>query len=811
MQLVEVSLPCDSGAALLYEALSDLVDGCVKELRKSERLDTTDLTPTLGLSSSFDETIRRQLAPIWHTVSPKTRQIVADLRTLRTLAGLLNKLDPVTFLNYLDTLRATEGTRCTWLFHSSAHTVFEAAKARVYRLGGGGTAATGVTGSSGRGRGKKRKSAEQGNAAAPGTSSSLPGETGNTTTSVPVLDPILDELPKWNALLEILEEARQERHTINASTPGEDDDAATANEVPPPSNLPSSKTPTSPPPPPPILVFCQDEYTCVQLREVAGPHGPSGLMRQMYRDYLQYKIDIGSSINRKKGGNGEEDTTTSTTTAMPPRMMGGYLPGEEAALVKEAKGLGARSSSTSAAAVRAMKGGGGGRGGGGGGGRGRGRGGRGRHKIDHTIITSTNNPNLNKKDEETTCTDGGGGGGDENTQQQQQPLFSPLLADPEDVCFIPLDSAGALPLWHHSPTHVVVYDPDVALTRSLELFKAQRRSLPLRVYLLRYEDSPEMDKYQGQVVRERAAFENLIRAKGIMAPAVATTTTISTTTTAAINTDIIPGLQHPLALSPVSAAGNAITRRAGGRLAGRPERVCVIVDVREFMSPLPAVLHGKGLQIVPLTLEVGDYVLSPEICVERKSLSDLRGSLISGRLYQQAEAMCRHYRIAILLIEFDGDRAFALQGVGELGDDIHAHAMMSRLVLLCLHHPRLRLVWSRSLHATADIFKQLKTNHEEPDPVTAATVGNSGEEGGAAGGGGQGGETLINNSAIDVLRRLPGVTDANYRGLMREADSLAGLSKMSLGELTVVMGGEVAAKKLKEFLSQECRALFQAL
>jgi DNA excision repair protein ERCC-4 len=39
--------------------------------------------------------------------------------------------------------------------------------------------------------------------------------------------------------------------------------------------------------------------------------------------------------------------------------------------------------------------------------------------------------------------------------------------------------------------------------------------------------------------------------------------------------------------------------------------------------------------VVPLTLEVGDYVLSPEICCERKSISDLKGSLASGRLYHQ--------------------------------------------------------------------------------------------------------------------------------------------------------------------------------
>lgn len=36
----------------------------------------------------------------------------------------------------------------------------------------------------------------------------------------------------------------------------------------------------------------------------------------------------------------------------------------------------------------------------------------------------------------------------------------------------------------------------------------------------------------------------------------------------------------------------------------RPTPKRVVVDVREFMSSLPAVLHGQGLEVVPVTLEV---------------------------------------------------------------------------------------------------------------------------------------------------------------------------------------------------------------
>lgn len=87
----------------------------------------------------------------------------------------------------------------------------------------------------------------------------------------------------------------------------------------------------------------------------------------------------------------------------------------------------------------------------------------------------------------------------------------------------------------------------------------------------------------------------------------------------------------------------------------------VVVDMREFGSSLPCVLHQQGIKILPVTLEVGDYILSPDICVERKSIADLFSSFSSGRLYHQAETMSRYYRLPVLLIEFSQDKSFSFQ------------------------------------------------------------------------------------------------------------------------------------------------------
>ena len=87
----------------------------------------------------------------------------------------------------------------------------------------------------------------------------------------------------------------------------------------------------------------------------------------------------------------------------------------------------------------------------------------------------------------------------------------------------------------------------------------------------------------------------------------------------------------------------------------------IVVDVREFRSALPSMLHGSGrFQLVPRTIYVGDFVLAPEICIERKGISDLFQSFASGRLYNQAEAMGKHYKYPCLLIEFAADKPFTL-------------------------------------------------------------------------------------------------------------------------------------------------------
>lgn len=72
---------------------------------------------------------------------------------------------------------------------------------------------------------------------------------------------------------------------------------------------------------------------------------------------------------------------------------------------------------------------------------------------------------------------------------------------------------------------------------------------------------------------------------------------------------------------------------------------------------------------------------------------------------------------------------WSMQSASDIGDDVTPTNIISKLSLLVLHFPRLRIIWSRSLHATAEIFASLKANQDEPDETKAMRVGVPSEEG----------------------------------------------------------------------------------
>jgi DNA excision repair protein ERCC-4 len=309
------------------------------------------------------------------------------------------------------------------------------------------------------------------------------------------------------------------------------------------------------------------------------------------------------------------------------------------------------------------------------------------------------------------------------------------------------------------------------------------------VYHMIYGNSCEEHKYLAGIRREKESFERLIKEKGSM---------------------VLPLFDDP------SSGADPVTRLISTRVAGGRKEISkqpsqVIVDMREFRSTLPSLLHASRLLVIPATLTVGDYILTPDICVERKSLTDLVQSFNSGRLFTQCELMSVHYKHPVLLIEFEEDKAFSLDIVSDLKN--HAKptgkfskskktagpeaesattSLQSKLVLLTLTFPRLRIIWSSSPYASAEIFNDLKINHPEPDVHRAITIG--AEEDPEAG-------TGVNAAAEELLRCLPGVTAKNVKYVMSKIRNVRHLCEMEKSEVQEILGVE-PGKACFDFMHQ---------
>lgn len=107
--------------------------------------------------------------------------------------------------------------------------------------------------------------------------------------------------------------------------------------------------------------------------------------------------------------------------------------------------------------------------------------------------------------------------------------------------------------------------------------------------------------------------------------------------------------------------------------------------------------------------------------------------------------------------------------------------IQSKLVLLTLTFPRLRIIWSSSPYATAEIFNDLKLHNAEPEPSQAIAVG--AEEDPDAGAG-------VNAAAEELLRGLPGVTAKNVKYVMSRVGSVRELCAMGIKDVQEILGVE---------------------
>ncbi|EGR51884.1 DNA repair protein [Trichoderma reesei QM6a] len=684
-----------------------------------------------ALLKNFDVLVRRQLDPNWHRVSWKTRQIVNDLTILRGLLSNILTYDAVSFLQHLDTIHAahspppgsTRQSQSPWLFLDAAQTIFDTARRRVY--------------------------------------SASPKSVSQSGENIDSLRPVLEELPKWGILAEVLEEI--DRDLFYEPQVRDDSNGG-------------------------ILIMCSNTDTCRQLRDylqtmhvkpknvdrdrlsvaddpelererAEEAHKPSAnfMLRRKLRNYLRWKRQFAQVSATLFAEN--QKALNGATDARPGH--GGSLRGGKAPANKR----------------RRTRGGG---------------------NIGGSMIMSGRADNgsiaqyFEKPGEvadlmaEVQITE------EEALQQKEDIAADPLenmedyyqLYDMQDLVIVHAydGDQDEHVLEEVKPRYIIMYEPDASFIRRVEVYRSSHNDRNVKVYFLYYGGSVEEQRYLSSVRREKDAFTKLIKERASMS---------------LVMTVDPHGIEDP----QEAFLRTVNTRIAGGgKLAATAEPPRVVVDVREFRSSLPSLLHGRSMVVVPCMLTVGDYILSPNICVERKSISDLISSFKDGRLYSQAETMFQHYKNPMLLIEFDQNKSFTLEPFADLSGSLNSVAptnvssdLQSKLVLLTLAFPKLRIIWSSSPYETAEIFASLKTLEPEPDPIAAVQAGldkDSRVE-----------DQVFNQEPQEMLSIVPGVTPQNIKSLVLDTENIREVANMTEKELEPIVG-KASARQIYGFFNR---------
>lgn len=660
-----------------------------------------------ALDPNFVQSIIGTMNPVWHRISATTKKILTELSTLKSFLSDLFKYDSVTYYQNIKTFvnehtQSMNNKDSLWLMIPEASATIACSKDRVYR--------------------KLHNN---------------PNVNTNSTNNM-----LLEELPKWEQLLFILDEINEEKTKKEASCDG------------------------------PTIIACKSRQTCYQLERVLSKYEiveENGIKSYNFRSimkrelqYQKWRKHAGSlmrkmnqELNDTEKNNDERTndivisktfTRNNIRSTDRRRTRGGSVVARHNRLMNLAP--------TSDEEIQDQE------------------------DEEDTLEITGETANVLKNDEMEFFNSGLDDNIDDINNSQLKNVDYQLLDRDYEIIIITFDS---IELDEILPSYIISYEPNLEFIRKVELYQSSLQQA--KCFFMYYGESAEEQIYLSSIKHEKDAFTKLIREKANM-PKYFSTEDDEKSKFEESFRDL-----------------NSNTRIAGGGLTSLKKSHKVIVDMRDFVSQLPFVCYLAGLEVVPAMLTVGDYILSEEICVERKAVRDLIESLENGRLSKQCESMFKWYSKPVLLIEFDEGKSFSFEPftTGFLTGNSTRHVknadlekLQLRLAALVRSFPRLSILWSSSPFETARLFRELKDNQNEPDIEFAITAGMNDANSGSA----------FNEDALKFLRLIPGITDANSLLIIHKVDTLYDFCQLSLEDLSKIIGKE-NAQQAHKFLNKQ--------
>ena len=719
-KVIEIKVSLTNSMSQIQFGLMECLKKCIAELnRKNTELALDWWNIENALDVNFQRSIDAVMMPNWHRISYESKQLIKDIRFLRQLMKDLVTKDAVDFYEEIQlSLEANKPSvsrkyiESPWLMADESQLVISHSRKRIY------------------------DNAEY----------------------------QLEEMPKWEQLINILEDINYQKITKPTSGP--------------------------------TLIVCSDSSLCRQLTTIlCSSNRNDGLKKMMQLKLRLYKIRkeerqvLVQEVNEKETKN-ETELTVSTAFAKDP-VVSKRRRTRGASSVAAVERL--RTAGASEDIEGAIDG----------------------YQIDENIEEALVDPNFVEiqDDDDLNYYD--------EYDETNEPTFlasrtSKDLWDKitEDFHYVDCEDQVIVQkfsdlsddslLQEMRPSNIIMYEPDLTFIRKVEIFRAINEDLSPNVYFMYYGDSIEEQRHLTVIKKEKDAFTKLIRENAMRAHHFETEGDLSHFKNLA---------DRKLKLSRLR---NNSTRIAGGQASLQEfTQDIVIVDTREFSASLPGLLFRYGVCVIPCMLTVGDYILTPDICVERKSISDLIGSLQNKRLDSQCKKMTKYYKYPALLIEFNEGQSFSLEPFSEkrsykskelstvhpISNKLSQDEIQMKLAKLVIKFPALKIIWSSSPLQTINIILELKTGRQQPDPSESVAIG----------AGKLGADfsincknaTLTNDEKFAKLLEIQSLSKIDYFNIRKKIKSYQKLRNLSLQDLIDLLNDEGLANTVFNYIQSE--------
>ncbi len=210
------------------------------------------------------------------------------------------------------------------------------------------------------------------------------------------------------------------------------------------------------------------------------------------------------------------------------------------------------------------------------------------------------------------------------------------------------------------------------------------------------------------------------------------------------------------------------------------EGIVVFADNREFRSNVVKELARKNCKVKPKQLEVGDYILSDRVAVERKSCNDFLSSVFSNNIFGQLQDLKDSFEKPVLIIEGDG-----LYGKR----DVHPNSIRGAVASIGIDLS-IPIIWTESEEDTASFLFWIAKREQKEEERSISIRGERKP-------------STLEDQQLFLLAGLPSVDTKMSKRLLDRFGTPENVFTATEDKLRGVDGiGKKTAKKLRKVLSE---------